>query len=82
MPVDEAPDGVYAVLDAGSATVTRDGGRLQLGAVEAADDWTTRIADEDADSVEIEFAQGTLRYDLDIEIDDGRFEASICREDD
>ena len=75
-------DDRHGAVDVRSRDAGCDGGRLQLGAVEAADGWTTRIADEDADSVEIEFVQGTLRYDLDIEIDDGRFEASICRDDD
>lgn len=80
--IEEAPDGVYPVFDAGSATVVRAGDDLELRSVDAAAGWTSRVEDQDHDSVEIEFRQGTVQYDLDVEIDDGLFEAHICRDDD
>lgn len=82
-PLTEAADGVYAAGDAGSATVVRVGPRgLELRSVDAAAGWTAHVDDQDGDSVEVTFRQGPVRYDLDIEIDDGAFQGTVCRDDD
>lgn len=81
--VAEAGDGRYLVYEAGSAVVTREGDRLVLGEVQAAEGWTARVDDEEADEVEIDFRRdGTDVLDLEVEIDDGRVEVQICADDD
>lgn len=82
--VPEAADGVYTVYEAGTATVTVADGRLVLGEVQAADGWTSRVDDEGADEVEIDFRLdgATDVLDLEIEIDDGRVDVQICNDDD
>ncbi|WP_380165060.1 hypothetical protein [Jannaschia sp. R86511] len=79
----EAADGVYTVYEAGTATVTREGDRLVLGDVVAADGWTPRVDTEDADEVEVDFRRDDRTVlDLEVEIDDGRVEVQVCADDD
>lgn len=84
--VPEATDGVYTVYEAGTATVTVADGRLTLVEVQAADGWTSRVDDEDADEVQIDFrpdGQGSQDVlDLEVEVDNGRVEVRICNDDD
>lgn len=80
--VDPAPDGRYQVFDAGSAVVTFADGRLTLESVTAAEGWTHRIDDQEPEEVEIAFRRGGEELDLEVEIDDGRLEVSICNDDD
>ncbi|MGV0722060.1 hypothetical protein ABQF17_12735 [Mycolicibacterium elephantis] len=80
--VEPAPDGRYQVFDAGSAVVTFADGRLTLESVTPADGWTHRVDDQEPEEVEIAFRRGTEELDLEVEIDDGRLEVSICNDDD
>lgn len=76
-------DGRYTVYEAGSAVVEFRDGRLVLGEVVAAEGWTSRVDDQEADEVEIDFRRGGQEVlDLEVEVDDGRVEAKICAEDD
>ncbi|GIG39283.1 hypothetical protein [Cellulomonas phragmiteti] len=76
-------DGIYTVYDAGTAVVTFEDGALVLGEVTAADGWTARVDDQDADEVEIDFRRSADEVlDLEVEVDDGRVEAQICHDDD
>ncbi|BBY83775.1 hypothetical protein H7I53_20355 [Mycolicibacterium pulveris] len=80
--VEPAPDGRYQVFDAGSAVVTFADGRLTLESVTPADGWTHRVDDQEPEEVEIAFRRGGEELDLEVEIDDGRLEVSICNDDD
>ncbi|MGV0645052.1 hypothetical protein [Mycolicibacterium sp. XJ879] len=80
--IDPAPDGRYQVFDAGSAVVTFADGRLTLGTVTPADGWTHRVDDQEPEEVEIAFRRGPEELDLEVEVDDGRLEVSICNDDD
>lgn len=80
--VPEATDGRYTVGSAGTAVVTRDGNRLTVGDVQAASGWQARVEMDEPDDVEIDFRNGQQQLDLEVEIDDGRFEAQICNDDD
>lgn len=80
--VDPAPDGRYQVFDAGTAVVTFADGRLTLQSVTPADGWTHRVEDQESEEVEIAFRRGAEELDLEVEIDDGRLEVSICNDDD
>jgi hypothetical protein len=80
--VPEAPDGRYTVYDAGSVVVRRDGDRLALGEVRTGEGWTSRVDDQDGDSVEVDLRRGDEHLDLEVEVDDGRVEAEICADDD
>jgi hypothetical protein len=81
--VPEAADGSYTVYEAGTAVVTRDGDRLVLGEVSAAEGWTSRVDDQEDDEVEIDFRDTAGEVlDLEVEIDDGRLEIQICADDD
>lgn len=80
--LDPTPDGRYHVYDAGSAVVTFTEGRLTLESVSPADGWTHRVDDQQPEEVEISFRRGAENLDLEVEVDDGRVEASICNDDD
>lgn len=80
--LDPAPDGRYQVYDAGTAVVTFADGRLTLESVTPAEGWTHRVDDQHPEEVEISFRRGTEDLDLEIEVDDGRVEVSICNDDD
>ncbi|UOY02585.1 hypothetical protein [Blastococcus sp. PRF04-17] len=81
--IPEAADGAYTVYEAGTAVVTREGDRLVLGEVSAADGWTSRVDDQDDDEIEIDFRRnGSDALDLEVELDDGRKEVKICADDD
>jgi hypothetical protein len=81
--VPEAADGRYAVYDAGTAVVTREGDRLVLGDVRAAAGWTARVDDEEPDEVEIDFRRdGQDVLDLEVELDGARVRVEICADDD
>jgi hypothetical protein len=80
--VDPAPDGRYQVFDAGSAVVTFADGRLTLESVTPAEGWTHRVDDQEPDEVEIEFQRAAEELDLELEVDDGRLEVTICNDDD
>ena len=70
------------MYDAGSAVVTFTEGRLTLESVTPADSWTHRVDDQEPDEVEIAFRRGAEELDLEVEVDNGRLEVSICNGDD
>ncbi len=80
--LEPAPDGRYQVYDAGSAVVTFADGRLTLESVTPAEGWTHQVDDQEPEEVEISFRRGAEDLDLEIEVDDGRLEVSICNDDD
>ncbi|KUH94279.1 hypothetical protein AU189_04785 [Mycolicibacterium acapulense] len=80
--LEPAPDGRYQVYDAGSAVVTFADGRLTLESVTPAEGWTHRVDDQEPEEVEISFRRGAEDLDLEIEVDDGRLEVSICNDND
>ena len=72
-------DDDFAVGDAGTVTVRREGDRLVLGEVRPAEGWQHEVTSEQADEVEVEFTRGTEELDLDVEIEDGGvLEAEVC----
>lgn len=80
--VDPAPDGRYQVFDAGTAVVIFADNRLTVESVAPAEGWTHRVDDHRPDEVEIEFRRGAEELDLEVEIDDGRLEVTICNDHD
>lgn len=80
--VPEPPNGVYAVADAGTVTVTMVDGALVLGDVAPAGGWEAEVVEESDDEVEVELAAGGEQLDLEVEIDDGAVVAQICADDD
>ncbi|MGV0792132.1 hypothetical protein [Mycolicibacterium sp. XJ1819] len=75
-------DGRYQIYDAGTAVVVFADGRLTLESVTPADGWTHRVDDQRPDEVEIEFRRGAEELDLEVEIDDGRLEVTVCNDKD
>ncbi|WP_158220760.1 hypothetical protein [Mycobacterium lehmannii] len=47
-----------------------------------AEGWTHQVDDQEPEEVEISFRRGAEDLDLEIEVDDGRLEVSICNDDD
>ncbi|ODQ92068.1 hypothetical protein BHQ18_04325 [Mycolicibacterium flavescens] len=82
MRVEPAPDGRYRVFDAGSAVVTFAENRLTLQSATPAEGWTHRVDDQEPEEVEIAFRRGAEELDLEVEVDDGRLEVSICNDGD
>lgn len=80
--LDEAPDGVYPVADAGSATVVVRDDRLVVGAIQPGADWRHDIRSEDVDEVEIEFSREGAELDLQVELHDGGVTVEVCADDD
>lgn len=80
--IPEANDGRYRVYEAGTVVVLHSGDRLELSRVRAASGWKTEVDAQDDDEVKVEFRKGRQQLDLEIEIDDGEFTATICNEDD
>lgn len=77
----EADDGRYQVADAGTAVVRRDGGRLVIEEVEPASGWSTEVTENVIDEVEIVFRGDGVELELEVEIDDGRTEVTVCHDD-
>lgn len=77
-----APDGVYTVADAGTATILLQDNRLVLDTVVPAAGWEHEVEQEDDDEIEIEFRREGEELDLEVEIDDGSITAQICADDD
>jgi hypothetical protein len=85
---DDTPPGqvgegeVFEVEEAGSVTLRRDGGRLELVSVDPASGWDYEVTDQDDDEVEIDFLRDARKvYEFKAELDDGRIEIEIDRED-
>jgi hypothetical protein len=75
--IEPADPGVYELGAAGSVEFAVDGGALRLVDVVVADGWQLRIDDESADEIELIVARGPERWDVEIELDDGRVELEI-----
>jgi hypothetical protein len=75
--IDPAEPGVYDLGRAGSVEFARDGERLSLIDVVVADGWDLRIDDESDEEIEFELRSGAERWDVEIELDDGRIEVEI-----
>ncbi|MCZ2858160.1 hypothetical protein [Blastococcus sp. VKM Ac-2987] len=79
----ESADGGYAVADAGTVTVTRNGDRLVLGQVAPAAGWETESVEEEDREIEVEFRGDGIELDFEAEIEDGgRLDVEVCHDDD
>jgi hypothetical protein len=78
--LDERPDGVYVVGDAGEAVLEFDGSTVRLAETRPADGWTaTEDTEDDDDEVEVTFSSDEDRaIQLEAEVDDGRLEIDVC----
>jgi hypothetical protein len=65
------------VADAGFVEFDLTDAGLVLIDVTAADGWTARVDEEDADEIEVDFVQGSISHEIEIELDDGRVELEI-----
>jgi hypothetical protein len=72
--VDGAEPGTFELGDAGSVTVSIDGDRLVLDDLTVGDGWEVATREEDDDELEIDLVRGDQRWDLEIELDDGRLD--------
>lgn len=78
--LEESPDGVYAVSDAGEVVVTSDGDRLALADVRPAEGWSVRKTSAKDDKVEVEL-RADRKVTLEAELDDGEVEIEVCDDD-
>lgn len=78
--LEERPDGVYAVGDAGEAVLEFDGSTVRLVETRPAEGWTaTDDTEDDDDEVEVTFSSDDDRsIELEAEVDDGRLEIDVC----
>lgn len=72
--LDTSEAGTFELGDAGSVTVAIDGDRLLLEDLTVADGWQVVTDSRDDDEIEIDLERGDQRWDLEIELDDGRLE--------
>lgn len=81
-PLPLAGDGVYAVADAGTVTMIREGDEVTLDDVRALEGWEAEtVADSDRE-VEVEFRGEDTEIDFEAEFDEGRLIIEICADDD
>jgi hypothetical protein len=76
--LDERPDGVYAVGDAGEIQVESDGSTVRVLEVRPAEGWTFSEDDQDDDEVEVTFRRDDRAIDFEAELDDGRLHIEVC----
>jgi hypothetical protein len=69
-----AVPGSWPVGDAGIVTFSLDGDRLVLDDVTTADGWTSRVEEEDADAIQVDFDRDGISWEFEVEVDDGRLE--------
>jgi hypothetical protein len=72
--IDDAEPGTFELGDAGSVTVSIDGDRLLLDDLTVGDGWEVVTREESDDEIELDLVRGDQRWDLEIELDDGRLE--------
>lgn len=72
--LDDVEAGTFELGDAGSVTVSIDGDRLVLDDLTVADGWDVATREEESDEIEIDLVRGDQRWDLEIELDDGRLD--------
>jgi hypothetical protein len=77
--LDERPDGVYAVGDAGEIEIDFDGTTVRVVEARPAEGWTASEDDEDDDDeVEVTFSGDDRAIEFEAEVDDGRLEIEVC----
>jgi hypothetical protein len=67
----EAVPGTWPVGDAGTVTFSIEDGALALEDVSANDGWSADIDEEDDDEIEVDFRQGDVEWQIEIELNDG-----------
>lgn len=75
--IDVAQPGTWPVGDAGTVSFEVVDGSLALEDYEAADGWEATVDEEDSDEIEVDFVLDELRWEFEVEIDDGRLEVEI-----
>ena len=65
----QAEPGTWAVADAGSVTFALTDRGLVLIDVAANEGWDIRVAEDSAEEVEVEFTQGHVRHEIEVERD-------------
>jgi hypothetical protein len=66
----EAIPGTWPVGDAGTVTFSIADGALVLDDVSANDGWRADIDEQDADEIEVDFRQGDIAWEIEIELED------------
>ncbi|HSK90902.1 MAG TPA: hypothetical protein VK875_06290 [Euzebyales bacterium] len=69
--------GRWPVGNAGSVAFDVVDGRLVLGDVQAAEGWDAVTEEDDGDEIEVDFRRDAVRWEFEVEIDDGRLEVEI-----
>jgi hypothetical protein len=72
--IEGAEPGTFDLGDAGSVTVSVDGDRLVVDDLTVATGWEVAEEKVEDDEVELELVRSDQRWDLQIELDDGRLE--------
>jgi hypothetical protein len=72
--IDDAEPGTFELGDAGSVTVSIEGDRLVLDDLTVGDGWEVATREEGDDEIEIDLVRGDQRWDVEIELDDGRLD--------
>ncbi len=75
--IDNAPDGVYQLGDAGEVEFAREGERLTLTEVRPNEGWNVNTSEEDADEIEIDLDRGNVQWEFEAELDDGETEVHV-----
>lgn len=67
----EAVPGTWPVGDAGTVTFSIADGSLVLDDVGTADGWTSDVDEQDPDEIEVDFRQGNVTWQIEIELEEG-----------
>jgi hypothetical protein len=73
----DAPHGAHSIGDAGSFALGVSGDRLELTRLDVADGWQLIERDEDDDGFELELRRDERRFQVEVELNDGRAELVI-----
>lgn len=72
-----ARSGTWPVGDAGTVTFEVEGDALVLVGYEPSDGWDARVDEEDDDEIEVDFQRDDVRWEFEVELDDGQLEIEI-----
>ncbi len=75
--IDDADPGTFDLGDAGSITVSVDGGRLVLDDLTVGEGWEVATREEEDDEIEIDLVSGDRRWDVEFELDDGLLDVAL-----
>lgn len=75
--IDPAEPGTFELGPAGTVELAVDGERVTLVDLQPTDGWEVVEREQDDDEVQVELRRGAARWELDAELDDGRFQVQI-----